>query len=303
MWLVYSLVGYTLLAFVFILDKRILSKNHTSPAVFAFYSTIFLLAVGLVWLFGVPLLSNTRDWLLALVSGFTFGLGLLLMYKAVEKNEASHMDPFIGAVITIATFAAASFWLNETLNRNQIIGMCILAGASLILSHERRRKGKVGLHVGYLWGIAAGIAFALSNVSTKYLYDLYPFLTAFVATRVTIGVFGLILLPLPAVLKTFRKKTLTKSKTTERSQTFWLVLVDKFLGIIGAILIQFATATGSVTMVNALGGLQYALMFTVIIMLSKFRPDIFKESFTKRELIIQTTAIILVVLGLALVVA
>lgn len=300
MWFFIAILGYILLAIVLILDKRILSKQHTTPAVFAFYSTIFLLPIGLAWFFGVSSLYGWYDWLIALISGITFGLGLLWMFKAVEHSEASHLDPFIGGIVTITTLPLAYWWINESLTDRQMIGIGILALASLLLSFKKKRIG-FRLERGLLWAVLSGVAWAVFNVSSKYLYTIYPFWAAFVATRFTIGVFGALLLFAPSVLKSLFHKNNTPKKK-EPPGALGYIAADKILAIVGATLLQFAVAEGSVTVVNALGGLQYGFMFVLIVLLSKFRPGVFKESFTKRELILQTVAIILIVIGLAFVV-
>ena len=41
---------------------------------------------------------------------------------------------------------------------------------------------------------------------------------------------------------------------------------------------------GSVTIVGAMSGVQYVLMFIMIYLLTKFTPKIFKEYFTKHEI-------------------
>ena len=82
-----------------------------------------------------------------------------------------------------------------------------------------------------------------------------------------------------------------------QKHAFGIILGDKILGVVGVVLIQYAIALGSVTLVNALVGIQYALMFLLIFLLTKFAPRIFKEEFTKRELAIELIAIFFVVAG------
>jgi len=79
-----------------------------------------------------------------------------------------------------------------------------------------------------------------------------------------------------------------------------IVISDKALGVVGVILIQLAIALGSVTLVNALIGAQYALMFLIIYLLTKLAPRIFKETFSRSEIAMQTVAIVLVIIGSAL---
>ncbi|OIO19877.1 MAG: hypothetical protein CO029_03825 [Candidatus Magasanikbacteria bacterium CG_4_9_14_0_2_um_filter_41_10] len=304
-WILFALGGYVALAIVFVLDKLILTKTLDNPVVYTFYSTIFMFAALLAFPFGVELLHGI-DWLWAVVSGLGFGFGLWAMFVAVKKGEASHIDPFIGAIITIVIFVLASVFLGESLSSLEMIGMAILAGSTLLLAFFNE-KGFVGLNNSFAWGILAAVLFAVSHTTAKYLYDIYPFLTGFVWTRATTGVVGLIGLLFPSVRQTFHRTqhdsvALGKAKDAgfHGVRGVMLVVSDKVLGVVGVVLIQFAIAIGSVTLVNALVGIQYALMFIIIFFLTKFAPRILKETFSHREIAVQTAAMIFVILGSAL---
>lgn len=294
MWFTLALLGYLLLALVFILDKVILTKAVVKPVVYAFYSTIFMFGALLAWPFGVGLLWGS-DWLWAVVSGLAFGFGLWAMFVAVKGGEASHINPFVGAAVTIFTFGLSYFFLFEDLTNGQQGGLVILVFASFLLSFEKSRKHR-GWHRGFLWAILAGFLFAVSHVTAKYIYEIYPFLTGFVWTRAATGLVGLILLVSPAVRNSFKKSN-DKSKTYAKQYTIFLITLDKILGIAGMILVQSAIAIGSVTLVNSLSGAQYAFMFALIYLLTKLAPRVFKEYFTKRELAVEWMALGLVAVG------
>lgn len=305
LWFVIALIGYALLALVFVLDKFILSKSLGSPAVYAFYSSIFMFGALAALPFGVQVLFGL-DWFWAIVSGLAFGGGLWAMFTAVKRGEASHIDPFIGAVVTIAVYTLSYMFLSESLTRTQIGGIIVLIFASLLLSFEKTRQ-RNGFHVGFIWAIIAGILFGLSHVTAKYLYELYPFLTAFVWTRAATGLLGIALLLAPSVrreLKTVfsKKKARAASKKINfgKDHALMVVSLDKVLGIVGVVLIQYSISIGSVTLVNALSGLQYAFMFVMIYVLTKLRPRLFNEYFTKRELRMQILALFFVLIGSAM---
>ncbi len=297
-WFFIAIIGYTAQSLVFVLDKIILSKSLGKPVVYTFYSTIYFFGALLAFPFGVELLNSGFDWFMALVSGLSFGLALWTMFVAVKKGEASHINPFIGAVITIATYGMSTLFLSENLSSVQIAGMSILVFASLLLSFEKSKKYS-GVHIGFLWAVISGLFFALSHVSAKYIYDIYPFLTGFVWTRATTGLLGLFVLFFPSVRKALSPKK-KKSKTFAKRHKLGIIVVDKLLALVAIVAIQYAIAIGSVTLVNAMSGLQFALMFIIVYLSTRFVPKVFKEYFTKKELAVQTIAVILVVLGSAL---
>lgn len=299
-WFFIAFLGYTLLAVVFVLDKLILTQNVSKPSVYAFYSTIFLFVAFLAFPFGVQMLVGI-DWIWALISGLGFGFALWTMYIAVESGEASHIDPFIGAAVTISTFGLSSVLLAESLSTNQMYGIVVLVFASLLLSFEVSKR-HTGIHAGFAWGALSGLLFGLSHVTAKYVYVSYDFLTGFVWTRGFVGLVGIIALLAPAVRASFKKRKRKKTKEEEKKslQTFTIISIDKILGIIAVVLVQYASSIGDTTPVFAMTGIQYALMFILIFLLSKFTPKLFKECFTRRELWIQSAAIVLVVIGSAL---
>jgi drug/metabolite transporter (DMT)-like permease len=261
MWILFALIGYIALAVVFVLDKFILTETVSKPVVYTFYSTIFMFGALLAWPLGVEMLVGI-DWLWALVSGLGFGFGMWAMFIAVKGGEASHVNPFIGAVITIVTFGLASVFLGESLTSVQLLGMLVLAGSTLLLAFFNER-GFTGFNKSYAWGIVAAVLFAVSHTTAKYLYEVYPFLTGFVWTRATTGIVGLLVLFAPAVRQTFVPVSRSHAQADKRRASIVLVVGDKVLSVVGVVLIQLAIALGSVTLVNALVGVQYALMFAI----------------------------------------
>lgn len=80
-----------------------------------------------------------------------------------------------------------------------------------------------------------------------------------------------------------------------------IVVANKVLSVTANLLIQVAIALGSVTLVNALSGFQYVLVFVFMLILTRFWPRVLKEQFTRREIIVQAIAICLVAGGAVLV--
>ncbi len=296
MWFLCAIIAYFFLALVAVLDKIILTKSVGKPVVYTFYSTVFLIAVFAVWPFGVAL-PTPGDILRGCVSGFSFGFAMWTMFKAIKTGEASHINPFLGAVITLSTYGFSAMILGERLTATQGAGVVLLAFASLLLSFEKSKKYH-GFHVGFLWAILSGVLFALSNVFSKYFYEHYDFITGIVWTRGTAGLFGLCLLLFPSVWRSFHpKKKRLSLKTFGKKHAFGIVFANKLFSVIGIILAHYAFSLGSVTIVNALSGLEYVMVFICIYSLTKLRPKILKEYFTEQELTIEIVAILLVAVG------
>ena len=292
-----AVIGNILQAVASIFDKSILTKSIKNPEVYAFYSTIFFFAIFLLLPWCIPV-SLSTFWVL-LLSGLTYGFGIWTLCIALDHAEASHIMPFIGALVAVFTFVLSSVFLGESLGSHVTIGIILLVISSLLLSFEKS-KAHNGFHMGFVWGIISGALFAVSHVAAKHAYELYPFLTALVWTKGLVGIAGLCILCLPSafgnIFRSQEKKT-SKDKGA-LSKVVELVFANKVLSVVGILMIQYAIAIGSVTVVNALGGVQYVFMFIFIYLLTKFKPKLFSEYFTKGELRVETSAIVLTLIGL-----
>ncbi len=305
MYILFSFFGYTALAVVALLDKFIVSDKKVSPLVYSFYSTIPLILIFILLPFRVALLKTPLDYSIALASGITFGIALYAMYRGFEHSEVSHGGPLVGASIPFFTLFLGYFLLSERVSAVQLVAIGILIFGSLIISFEQTRKNR-GWHRSMLWLVLSGLAYAASNVAAKYMYDHYGFYTGLVWTRGAIGIFGFALLAFASVRSALpwrigkTQSTSAPSVPAERAKKIIIVGLDKTLGIVGVLLVQYAIATGSVSIVNALSGLQYAILIILVALLTHFAPRYFQEDYAKGEFVQEGLAVILISVGVAM---
>lgn len=302
MWLLVALTGNALLAIVGVMDKYILTKSVVKPVIFVFYSTIIVLPFFLLIPFGIKMPTLQTDYLIFLISGFCFALGLWTMYIGFQKIEISHLGPLIGAAAPFFILFLSRVFLGEKLTTYHLLAAIILIVGSLVISFNQKKQ-QHGWHLGMSWGILAGLFFAVSHVAAKYSYDAYGFYNGFVLTKLPIGIFGATLLLSPSVRAIFNKKTKTIPEKAISHKRHALIVVDILLGVVGSILLQYAMALGSVSLVNALAGVQYAMLIVVVAFMSKFFPKIIKESFTQKEIIQKAVAVFIISVGLFLLLA
>ena len=148
------------------------------------------------------------------------------------------------------------------------------------------------------WIVLSGLLYAVSHVASKYIYDIYGFYTGLVWTRGFMGLFGLLLLFSPQIWKKSRAK---KNKLKNKKNQFLLVMSTRIFAIVAVLLIQYGIAVGSVTIVNALAGVQFAFLIALVAILTKFLPKFFKERFVRGELKTEILAVLIIAIGLALV--
>ncbi len=288
-----------MLAVVGIIDKFILTKSVSKPIIFVFYSTIFVLPFFLLLPFGVKTPTVWTDYFIFIVSGFCFAIGLWTLYIGFQKSEISRIGPLIGAAVPLFILFLSRIFLGERLGTYGLLAAIVLIIGSIVISFDQSKQ-KNGWKNAVSWGGLAGFFFAVSHVISKYAYGVYGFYSGFVLTKLSIGIFGVVLLFSPTVRALFSKKESTAAEKAASKKRFALVVGDIVLGVIGATLIQYATALGSVSLVNALSGVQYAMLLVLVAVISKFFPKILKETFTRKQIIQKVSAVVIISLGLVL---
>ncbi len=301
MWLLVALLGNACLATVGVVDKLILTKAVPKPIVFVFYSTIFVLPLVLLLPFGlVQLPKNFADSIIFLISGLSFAFGVWAMYNAIAKGEVSRLGPLIGAAIPFFILCFGSFFLSEKLSLYAYIAAGFLIIGSLFVSFNEK-TGSGAWHSGLDWALLAAVLFAISHMTAKYAFNTYGFVSGFVLTKIPIGFFGLALLGSTTVRQAIFKKTDADRMVAQGPLArYQAVLVggNIALGAIGAILIQYAMSLGSVSLVNALAGVQYVLLLVIVAGISRWRPQILHETFTKQEIMHKAAAVVCIAIGL-----
>jgi uncharacterized membrane protein len=144
--------------------------------------------------------------------------------------------------------------------------------------------------------IFAGLFFALFWVTTKYLFLGTDFISGLIWVRVGVAIIALTL------LLSKRNRTIIFSETKEsKPQTTKFFILSRVLNAAGSLFIYGAVYLGSISIVNALQGLQYLFVLILAILLFKKIPSI-KEQFSKEFLIQKIVAIVLICTGLGLLV-
>lgn len=302
-WAIVASIGYFLGAVANILDKFLLSsKKVSSPAVYAFYANLLGMGCLIVIPFGfyVP---SAYQVLISLFSGFLFGMGILILYFAINRSQASRVIPLIGAITPIGTYIFSYFLLDEKLLVHQTIGAVLLIIGGLLISFDLPLKiSKKKFFVGFHQSILSGLLLALAYTIFKLVYAEQPFFNGFIWTR--IGAFGciLVLLLVPAwrndIFKSFCH---TKDNHEEKFRTGALFVSNKLIGGGSSILCNYAIALGSVTLINSMTSIQYLFVIAMAFLASKKYPKIFQENLSWSDWAQRFGAMALIGLGFVLI--
>lgn len=297
-YIIIAIIAYSLFAVNGIIDKFLLSKAVRSPAVYAFFIGItgpFTFVLALLAL--IPGLNITfeflsfTDLLIAIVAGASFVWALYFLYKATQQTSVSRILPIEGGLVPVFTLFFAYIILGERLLETQLIAFIFLVVGAVIIS---LRHDQSGWHAkAFTNAVIAAVLFALSFVLTKYTFDHSNFISGLIWTRLGFFVVAMSFLLSPSVRHGIRNVP----KDTTKANKF-LYLGARVSGSLSGFLQNYAISLGSVTIVNAMQGTQYALVLIGTIILSKYFPQILKEKVTRQILAQKILAIILITTGL-----
>lgn len=292
LWLPIAIFSYALNAGSLITDKFLLEKKIPNPAIY----TIVISLLGVIAILLLPFGWNTptvNEVMVELVSGFLFGVGLLLMFMALNKGEASRVIPFLNGLQPLVILPLAWLIVGEAITGRFLLAFILIIIGSVIISYGKGKSSREA----YLLAIFSAIAFGVSIVFAKYAYNSAgSFITPFVMTRIGTLIFAVCLLILPNNLQSL----IYELKNPEK-QTGYMLFFGQVAGALSSILINYAIAiaVNATALINALQGLQYVFLLAIVIFLSKKYPKILKEKITGNILIQKIVATILIILGLA----
>jgi len=292
MWLLVVITAHLLAAIVFVADKYILAREIKSPIAYAFYNGILSIFIFLLlpWAAKLP-----QDWIIwpALASGISFGLALIFFYRAILKNSTARIIPLIGTLVPIFTFLLSHIFLAEKLSRNQFIAFYLLILGGILITAERKKRNLFSKQ-GIIWGLTAAFLFAISFVLAKYTYGHAPFWTGFIWTRIGAIILALFIFLIPNYRRQI--KNAPKHAGIKVGASY---LVVRSFSAISFILLNYALAIASVTIVNALQGVQYIFLMLIALILAKKLPAFFASEF-KDQMAQRIIAIVLITFGLAI---
>ncbi len=287
-----ALVAYSLYAINGIIDKFLLSKEVRSPAVYAFYIGITGIFTFVLAPFGLKI-PSFGDLVIAIVGGASFIGALYYLYKATRLTSISRLLPIEGGMVPVFTLGFAYVILGERLNQTQLMAFAFLVIGSVVISLKHDKKGWHPTALGQAT-IAAAL-FALSFTLTKYIFDHYNFVSGLVWTRL-----GFFLVSVCLLIPSKVRHAIFNAPKKTSSGSKYLYYGARASGGIAGLLQNYAISLGSVTIVNAMQGTQYALLLIGTIFLSRYYPKILKEKITAAILTQKIFAIIVISIGLIL---
>lgn len=287
-----AIASYMLYAVNGVIDKFLLTKAVRHPVAYAFYIGITGFLTWVLAPFGLKFLSFT-DLLIAIFAGACFIVALYFLYVATLRTSISRLLPIEGGFVPFFTLGFAYVFLGERLSGGQLLAFVFLVAGAVVIS---LKHDSTGWHPKALWpAIIAAALFALHFTLTKYIFDETNFVSGLIWTRLGFVAVSLCFL----IPRSWRRHIFNAPRETSTGNKF-LYYGARVSGGAAGLLQNYAIAIGSVTIVNAMQGTQYAFLLLLTVFLSKYYPQILKERVTRGTLIQKISAIILLSLGLIL---
>lgn len=289
-WLIIVVIAYLLNAVAMAIDKALLKKEVPNPAAYTFYISVLggLAIVLLPFDWQIPGLGQLIYNFLA---GATFAVGLYLMFVALKKEDASRVTPFIGGINPFLIFILAFFFLGEKLTPSQLLAFFIILAGTVLISLNL--KGKKGVGRAFLWAIPAGVFLAISYTLTKYVYLNQTFISAFVWIRV-----GEVIAALFLLLSQKNRQAIFYTAKKSSGDSRMAFGVGQVCGALSMVLVSWVISFASVSLVNAMQGLQYVFLFIIVLLLKNKYPKLLDEDLSRRVYVQKVVSIGLIVVGL-----
>lgn len=295
-WFLFALLGYFLYSLVTVGNKFLLRQRATTkPLVFTFWICLMSLFSFVIAPFGLH--WPGWGWLvLDLLTGAVYFLALLTYYQALDINEASRAASLVGGLTPVFVLALAYAFLGETLGWQQLAAFSFLVIGGFLISLEKGRNGFREVMKGSKSIALTIILGAVYFVMLKYLFNYQDFVTGFVWSRL-----GLVAGAVAIFLFPVWRREIVASWHGASAGLDSLMVGAKITAGFGSLFVSLAVAQGSASLVNALQGAQFAFLFLLTLILSKFWPAVCLEKSTGPVIFQKAVAIIFICAGLALV--
>jgi drug/metabolite transporter (DMT)-like permease len=283
--LAHGLIGASL-----VWDKVLLQKRETKNLL----SYVFWL--GAISFFGLALIPfgfKLPTWQQASM-GFAAGvldlIASFFYYWALKAGEASDELAAMGGFSPVATALIAFPLLKQPFGGNMTGFIIMTLGGFTMFFAEKQPLKKMLPKI-----MIASAGFGMTNVLQKIVFNETNFVTGYVFF--TLGTFvGALALLVPP---DWRRQIFEHSEEATPRSKFWY-MVNRFLAGLGSFLVVFAVSRASPTLVEAISGVRYVIIFLGAYGITKLRPQWFCEDFGLRALTFKAIATCLVVAGLVL---
>lgn len=294
-WFIYALAAPMIWAAINHIDKYVISRyaEKRKPETLVVFSCLTSgIAALLIFCFAPIVHATLYQALGGILAGILFIAGYIPYMYALQEDEVSIVAPLWQLVALISYIFGAAL-LHEVLSLHQIFaGFLIIAGAVLMtLNFEKFAwKGRV-----FKLMFLASLLIALNTVIFKIIGLESSFWTASLWEYIGAFVFGIILLSFPTYRLDFKNFVKEGGRVLVPLNIF-----AESMNVFARLFFNFAALLGPIALVYVVSGTQPLFIFIYGLILVTFFPKIQSENFSRSALLLKLTAILIMILGSAL---
>ena len=283
-----AIIAHGLVGISLIWDKVLLRrKGMQNLASYVFW-------LGAISIFGLLLIPfgfhmpSLKTASIALVAGICDLIGTWFYYSALKAGEASEELAAMGGFMPLATVLLSIPLLGVDL-KGQLPGFVMMTlGGFVMFFAEKIPLSRMLPRV-----VAACTFFGLTNVLQKLAFNDAKFVSGYVFFTIGTFVGSVALLLRPK----WRRDIFQHSEDAPpRSKAGYMM--NRFVAGVGSFLVVYAVSRTSPSMVVAISGVRYVVIFLGAWAVTTWIPRWFREDFTRRSLLIKACGTALVVAGL-----
>lgn len=289
LWISLAVLAQLLAALTVFIDKYVLvsKTGFQSPTAFAFYTAMLSGVVVVLIPFGVVSFPSAELALLVLISAMLYITSLVFLYRTLQELSVTEVLPITAASGAVATGILAALFLQHDLQASFIPAFILLVvGTFLIYCFCFSWRF-------FAMAVAAGALVGSATFVVKLAFGFSDFWTALFWTLFANVIVALLL------LAPTRFRAITQGLQTSSVRAKGLALLSKTLGGFAFFLTFIAISLGSVTLINAMGGLQLVFLLILVPIFIHEIPDVFRSEFLPGTVILKVIGTICIVLGLA----
>lgn len=304
-WISVAIIAYLFLALANLLDKFLIDNILSSSKAYVFVACVLGSVVLLAspWILEWP---GTYFFIWNLLMGAIFSVALWLLYEALKRGEASRTLVFVGGITPIFSIILSLIFLHETFTINQYLGLAFLLLGVFVIALLPKHKNFLShllkhLNIeqlisssGLKFAFFSALAYSLYFVGSKYAFNHQSFASAFLWSRLGATLFVLLLL----IRRRDRQEIFGAFRKMKPGKHKFLVIFGQGLGSTGFILQNYAVFLGSVALVNAMQGVQYAFILIISAVLAIVAPRLLKEKLSWPIMAQKILAVLIIAVGL-----
>lgn len=274
-----------------LIDKYVLGRSSGigKPMVYAFYVSLlsgFVLVLVPLGYVGMP---SAEVLGLSIMTATAYIASIVLLYTSLKMTNPSDVVPVVGGTAALMAFALEHAWLDEPLPAVFVVAFVFLVLGSLFLSHFRFTVRS------FFYAFGAGALFGVSAFIIKLIFAETSFIDGFFWTRMANVIGALLLLAIPGTWLAIRSGYRSSSGGLRS-----VVIFNKVLAGIAFALTLWAIQLGSVSIVNALSGLQFVFLLGFAYLFGRVFPSIFHGEIHPHKFPHKLVGVICIVIGVGI---